>query len=138
MAPEPRIPDPEGLNAEFYARARDGRLHLQRCTACGRFRHPPRYFCGNCGSPEFSWERSSGRGQLFSWTITHTPFDRGWASELPYVTAVVELEEGVRLIGALDGITREQLEPGRPLQASLEQMGEEFVFLTFQPPRNQD
>lgn len=138
MTPEPRIPTPEGLNADFYAHARDGQLHLQRCSACGRFRHPPRYLCGECGSPEFGWEPSPGRGRLYSWTITHTAFDRGWASELPYVTAVVELDEGARLIGALDGLRAEELEAGRPLEASLEPMGEEFVFLTFRPPSRQN
>lgn len=134
MTPEPRIPSPEGLNADFYAHAHDGRLHLQRCAACGRFRHPPRYLCANCGSPDYRWQPSAGRGRLYSWTTTHMPFDRGWAGELPYVTAVIELEEGVRLIGALDGVRPDELEPGRLLEACLEPMSDEFVFLTFRPP----
>ena len=43
MTPNPRIPTPEGLNAEFYARTQDGVLHLQQCSDCGLVRHPPRY-----------------------------------------------------------------------------------------------
>lgn len=133
MAREPRIPTPEGLNAAFYEHARGGQLHLQRCADCGRFRHPPRYLCGHCSSPDFGWEPSRGRGRLYSWTVTHAPFDRGWAGELPYVTAVVELDEGVRLIGALDGVPRNELKPDLRLKTSLEPMGDEFVFLTFRP-----
>lgn len=131
MAPEPRIPTPEGLNAEFYERALGGTLHLQRCSACVRFRHPPRHLCPGCSSPSFEWVPSQGRGRLYSWTVTHFPFDRGWASELPYATAVVELDEGVRLIGAIEGLEPAELEPGLPLEAGLEPLDERFVFLTF-------
>ena len=133
MAREPRVPTPEGLNADFYEQAADGVLHLQRCAACGTFRHPPRYYCAACGSGEVEWAPSSGRGRLVSWTVTHFPFDRGWADDLPYATVVVELEEGVRLIGALEGLDPGELAPGAPLVASLEPMGETFVFITFRP-----
>lgn len=135
MAREPRIPTPEGLNAEFYAHARDGVLHLQRCTACGRFRHPPRYFCASCSSGDYEWVPSPGRGRLYSWTVTHFPFDRGWAEEVPYVTAVVELDEGVRLIGAVDGLALETLRSGLPLVSALEVLGEHFAFVTFRHDR---
>ena len=131
MTPEPRIPSPEGLNAEFYKHALAGVLHLQRCSACERFRHPPRYYCPHCASGAYDWVASPGRGVLYSWTVTHFPFDRGWAGELPYVTAVVELDEGVRLIGAVDGLGAADLEPGLRVVAGLEAMGEEFAFITF-------
>ena len=68
-----------------------------------------------------------------SWTVTHFPFDRGWAEELPYPTVVVELDEGVRVIGAVDGVAADALEPGLPLEASLEPMAETFTFITFHP-----
>lgn len=129
MAPEVRIPKPEGLNAEFYAQIADGTLRLQRCSACGRFRHPPRYFCAACGSGEYEWAPASGRGRLYSWTITHAPFDRGWASEIPYATAVVELEEGPRLIGAIGAA---DLEPGIAVVAWLDAREEGFTFISFQ------
>ena len=133
MARQPRVPEPEGLNAEFYERAHAGVLHLQRCSGCGRFRHPPRYYCAGCGSPDVEWVPSPGRGRLVSWTVTHFPFDRGWAEELPYATVVVELDEGVRVIGAVEGVAVDALEPGLRLGASLEPMAETFTFITFRP-----
>lgn len=129
----PYIPTPEALNAEFYARARGGTLHLQRCVGCGAYRHPPRYLCGACGSGALEWVASPGLGQLFSWTITHRSYDRGWADRLPYVTGVIELDEGVRLIGALTDLTPQELRLGLPLRVSLEPRTEEFTFIRLQP-----
>lgn len=133
MGPEPRVPTPEGLNLEFYEQAKDGLLHLQRCVDCGRFRHPPRYYCPHCSSPNYEWRQSPGRGELFSWTVTHFPFDRGWAGELPYATAVVELAEHVRLIGAVAGLGVDQLRLGLPLVAQIDPTTYGFPFITFVP-----
>ena len=134
MAPNPRIPTPEGLNAEFYGRIHDGVVHLQRCSDCGLVRHPPRYHCPRCTSGSFGWSPSTGRGQLFSWTVTHMPFDRGWADEVPYITAVVELDDGARLVGALEGVAVEELRIGLPLALRVTPLEPEFSFLTFHPP----
>ena len=131
MKPTIYIPRPEGLNAEFYRRALGGKLHLQRCLQCRRFRHPPRQFCPACGSDRYDWTASPGRGRVFSWTVTHIAYDRGWETRLPYATVVVELDEGPRLVGALEGIEHSRLRIGLPLAARLEPMGEDFVFISF-------
>jgi len=133
MARKGYIPEPDGLNAEFYARAQDGTLHLQACAACGALRHPPRHACARCGSMESEWRTSPGRGRLYSWTVTHFPYDRGWAEETPYATGIVELDEGVRLVGHLDVPDPAALEIGLRLAVELTPMGESFAFLTFRP-----
>lgn len=129
----PYIPSPEGLNAEFYAHAQGGVLHLQRCADCAAFHHPPRYRCANCGSGELRWVPSPGRGTLFSWAITHRPYDRGWADQIPYITGVIELDEGVRLVGALEGVAAGELALGLSLRTRLAPRTEEFVFITLIP-----
>jgi|HubBroStandDraft_6_1064221.scaffolds.fasta_scaffold382222_2 uncharacterized OB-fold protein len=134
MTPQPRAPTPEGLNLEFYEHAASGMLHLQQCTECGRFRHPPRYYCPYCFSPSYRWTPSAGAGRLFSWTITHFPFDRGWAEDLPYVTVVVELEEGTRVIGAFDGDADADLRVGLDLVATVDIEAYGFPFLRFARP----
>jgi uncharacterized OB-fold protein len=133
MAPQPRAPTPEGLNLEFYEQASGGVLHLQQCAQCGRFRHPPRFLCPDCHSAEYRWSPSPGRGRLFSWTVTHFPFDRGWAQELPYATAVIELDEGVRMIGAVGGIQLTELTAGIPMHARVDTESYGFPFLIFSP-----
>ena len=130
MARTPYLPTPQGLNAEFYAKALGGTLHLQRCAECARFSHPPRYRCHSCSSERFEWVPSAGRGELYSWTVSHVAFDRGWAEELPYATGIIELEEGVRIVGALEGIDRSHLKIGMKLRTRLTPLSEAFVFIT--------
>ena len=137
MSTGPHIPSPEGLNAEFYAHAAGGTLHLQRCVDCGRFRHPPRYVCAACFSGRVAWVPAAGTATLYSWTITHRAFDRGWADQIPYMTGVAELDEGVRLIGALRGLEREQLRLGLPLAIRLD-AGEQFTFISLHPAGGDD
>ena len=136
MSPSPRIPTPEGLNAEFYEQAQDGVLYLQQCSDCSLVRHPPRYYCPECSSGRYQWSPSAGRGQLFSWTVTHLAFDRGWADDIPYVTGVIELEEGVRLVGSIDGLAAEDLQVGLPMATKLSPHGPEFTFISLHADRS--
>lgn len=118
-----------GLNAEFYAWLARGELRLQRCDACGLWRHPPRYLCATCGSGEASWEAVSGRGALFTWTVTHRPVDP--AFEPPYVVAVVELEEGPRLVANLVRVELDELRLELPLVAELAPITDQVTLVQF-------
>jgi len=131
--PPRAIPDPDGRNADFHRHAATGTLHLQRCSSCGRYQHPPRYLCAGCRSEDLEWVAASGRGRVFSWTVTHRPIDPGWGHEGPYATLVVELSEGVRVVGALRGLAPEKLRLDLPVVAELEPASEEFAFIHFRP-----
>jgi uncharacterized OB-fold protein len=111
---EPRLPRPEGLNAQFYEHASSGVLHIQRCADCGHFQHPPRHLCRTCSSADLSWAPVDGLGTLYSWTTTHFAFDRGWSPGLPYSTGVVELPGAVRLVAALSSDVTPRL--GEPVR----------------------
>lgn len=126
------VPTPDGPNVGFYARASaTGRLHLQRCGACGRWQHPPRYRCPACGG-EPGWERASGRGRIHSWTTTHRPVDPAWP--VPYTTVVVETDEGPKLVGAWEDDASPELD--QPVEVGIEPAGDEFAFLWFSPTRS--
>ncbi len=131
--PPKMIPDPDGLNADFYQHIADGTLRMRCCEACGLVHHPPRYLCAACGSERVGWSAISGRGKIFSWTITHRPFDPGWAAELPWATVVVEMEEGPRLVGAFRGAPNDALELDLPVRAEIEKRNDHFGLLYFTP-----
>ena len=96
------VPQPEGLNLELHTRAvESGLLHIQRCADCGQARQPPRYYCQQCFSGDYDFVPVSGAGSIYSFAINHFTIDRAWIEELPYITAVVELAEGPRVVGAL-------------------------------------
>jgi hypothetical protein len=125
------VPNPVGVNAEFYAYVARGELRLQRCADCNAWRHPPRYLCAACASPRYVWEPASGRGHVFSWTITHQPLDP--AFETPYAVVVVETEEGPRLVGNLRGLEPSDLVLDLPVRIEVEPVSETAGFLWFGP-----
>src|ERR1700677_307231 len=115
-APSPRRPAPllTDDNAFFWEAADEGRLVVQRCGGCGRLRHPPRPMCPDCLSLEFEVVTLSGRGSLYSYAILHHP--RHPAFDYPVIAALVDLEEGIRLVSNLSGVERRDIEIGMELE----------------------
>ena len=128
---QPRLPDPEGPNADFYKHAATGKLHLQRCSRCRAYQHPPRYLCRACRCSDLDWVPVEGVGTLYSWTVSHFPFDRGWAAGMPYTTGVAELPEGVRLVAALDPAVEPRTD--LPVRVELSPQGDGVVLLSLVP-----
>ena len=85
----------------FWDGVREQRLLIQRCDGCGALRHPPRPMCPRCHSLEWDTIEASGRGTVFSFVMPHHP-PLPWFDG-PYVVALVELEEGTRLVTNLVG-----------------------------------
>jgi uncharacterized OB-fold protein len=97
------IPHPTALSRPYWEAAAQGRLVLQRCTACGKVRHYPRLLCDHCYSDAVDWIPASGRGKVHSWTVAHHAFHAAFAAELPYTLVTVDLDEGVRALGRWQG-----------------------------------
>ena len=125
------LPAAVGPNAEFYAFLARGELRLQRCTACGEWRHPPRHRCAACGSDAAGWEPASGRAKVFSWTITHRAVDPAFTP--PYAIVVAETEEGARLVGNLRGMEPSELALDLPLVIEIEPANDAVGLLWFRP-----
>ena len=98
--PLPRI---DTLNKPFWDAAREQRLVVQTCTACGDTRFPPSPVCPKCLSPEQTWKTCSGRGTLESWVDFHRAYWTGYQDALPYRVCLVRLEEGPLLVSNLVG-----------------------------------
>lgn len=96
------IPAPE--SEPFWAGARDHKLLMQKCASCGKFWFPPGTICPHCGAAEFSWTETSGRGRVFTFVTYQRLYNKAWDGEVPYVVAIVELEEGPRMLTNITGI----------------------------------
>ncbi|MFD3585405.1 Zn-ribbon domain-containing OB-fold protein [Streptomyces sp. NPDC058683] len=96
MADRP-TPTPTPDTAPFWEAAKGERLLIQRCRSCVRHYFYPRPFCPNCASADVEWDEVSGRGRLVSYVINYRPMPPTEGAE-PQVIALVELEEGVRLL----------------------------------------
>ncbi len=108
------VPTPETV--PYWAGTLDGRLVLPRCEPCARVVFPPRPCCPGCAGPT-TWTELSGRARLVSYVISHRP-PPGWGSSEPFVIALVELDEGVRMMSNLVGVAADPA--ALPLDLELE------------------
>lgn len=125
--------DPQ--TAFFWEGARAGELRIMRCQNCGYYIHLPRPVCRNCLSFDVAPEAVSGRGTLYSFTITHRAFHPFFADRLPYVVAVVELEEqrDLRFVTNLVGLDNRSPVFGEPVQVGFEELAPGYVIPVFSP-----
>ena len=120
-------------NAEWYAHCAKGELHFQRCTECRSWRHLPRHMCPHCGSTEWEWEASSGRGVIYTWTVAHQAMHPAFADDVPYAIVVVELEEGVRMVSGIRGLVPDELKLELPVRVEFEPVAPELALPYFRP-----
>ena len=106
-------------------------LLIQRCASCGALRHPPRPMCPHCQSLEWDTVKSSGKGTVYTFVVHHYPPVRGF--EPPHVPAVIELEEGTRILSDVIGIDPSKVEVGLPVQVSFEVLYENVLIPVFRP-----
>ena len=90
-------------SAPYWAGAREGRLLLQRCGDCGTLRFFPRLLCTECGSDRVEWTQVSGRGTVHSFTVVHRAAFPEFQAIVPYVVALIDLEEGPRMMTNIVG-----------------------------------
>lgn len=106
-------------NRFFWTSGEDGRLRFLRCQACGYWLHPPGPRCPECGSREVAPEAVSGRGEVWSYTVNHQPWDGGTE---PYAIVLVALPEqrGLRLTSNLVNCPPDDVHIGMPVRVTFE------------------
>jgi len=125
-----QIPHPTELDLEFFeAAVRGGALHVQRCDDCGDHHHPPRMYCPSCFSGAYSFSEVSGRGTVYGHTVSHYTTEKAWKDQLPYLTIVVELDEGPRLVGTARGIEPGEVALGQSVRVVPETVADDFAYL---------
>jgi uncharacterized OB-fold protein len=93
----------------FWEAAAAHRLMLPRCGACGRFWFPPSRRCPHCLSPDVQWVEAKGTGRIYSFVVFHRVYHPAFADDVPYAVAIVELDEGPRLLSNIVGTPPERL-----------------------------
>lgn len=143
MAPKPsansdkpkgisRIPPLRNHDTAFFWEGVDAdEIRVQRCKSCKTLRHPPSPVCPSCQSLEWDYTKSSGRGTVYSFTVMHypeiPPFD------YPNIIALVELDEGTRLVTNLVGVKRNEVKIGLPVVVCFEEVDEGLRLHQFKP-----
>jgi uncharacterized OB-fold protein len=117
----------------FFHACLQHRLAIQRCTSCGRHRHPPRPVCPWCHSFEADWPNTDGTGTLFTYSVVHLPFLPALSPSVPYVVAVVELDGtgGTRMTSNLVDVAEDRIAIGMPVTVVWEDMGPSLTLPRF-------
>jgi uncharacterized OB-fold protein len=127
------LPRGEDYHGEFYQFCQQHELRFQRCSTCRSWRHMPRESCQACGSFDWTWERSTGKGRVYSWTVVHRALHPGFAADVPYAVALIELDEGVRLVSHVVGLAPEALRLDLPVEVVFEAVTPEVTLPKFRP-----
>ena len=130
-----RLPQPAPESLPFWQGTKEHKLLIQKCRDCATHWHPPSTICPGCGSRDYDWVRSSGKGTVFSFVTYHRAYHEGWKDELPYVVAVIELEEGARLLSNLTGIAPDDVVCDMAVEAVFEDVTDEVTLPKFRPVR---
>jgi len=131
--PKPRpAPVPDHDSAPYWRALHDGRLLVQHCRDCGAFQLYPRDRCLACRGP-VAWEEASGRGTVYSFTVIRQNYSRPFRDWIPYVVALVELEEGPRLMTNLVDCDPDSVQVGMPVEANFDVVSDDAGIALFTP-----
>ncbi|WP_398477040.1 Zn-ribbon domain-containing OB-fold protein [Tardiphaga sp.] len=128
-------PKPTPETQHYWDGAKAGELRLQRCDDCSHVYFPPRPFCSKCASRNVSVFKASGKGFLYSYVINHRPAAPGFTP--PYAIAVVELDEGPRLMSNIIDCaqTPEALELDMKLEVAFQKVDDTLTLPVFRPAK---
>ena len=128
---EPPADNP--ITEPYWSATRDRKLLLQKCTKTGRFQFFPRAASiHDLGGP-VEWVEASGRGTVYTFSVQHRPANPLMASKVPYTVALVELEEGVRMMTNIVGCAPDAVEIGMPVRLTWEALSDGRYLPLFEP-----
>ena len=132
-APQKPLPVITESTAPFWEGTRRSEFLLQRCLSCDEPRFPPKPVCSHCWSTEHRWVPAAGTGSVYSYTVVHRAGMPAFREDVPYVIAVIDLDEGVRVMSNLVGCDPEDVSVGMAVRVLFEEASEEMTLYRFEP-----
>lgn len=128
-----QIPQPaiDSDSRPYWEGLAHGELRIQQCQVCSRYVFYPRSICPHCFSDQLGWVTATGKGVIYTYTVVHQAFG-SFAGQPPYVVALVELEEGVRMMSRIVGAPRDQITVGAAVRVTFEVVGTDLTLPYFE------
>lgn len=127
------LPKSSRITEPFWQGTKRHELLIQRCKDCHQYIFYPRSHCPQCLSTGLEWIKSSGQGKVYSYTVIRRAALPGFVHEVPYVFAIIELEEGPRLTSNIVSCNPEEVRIGMPVTAVFEEVTPEVTLVKFKP-----
>lgn len=118
------LPVPDSDSRPYWEAAARHEFQLPYCTPCQRYFFIPRVLCPRCHSEQIEWRPASGNGVIYSYTISRRPAGPAFADRAPYVVALIDLEEGPRMMSNVLTDDVEGVRIGQRVQVEFEDVGE--------------
>lgn len=131
MHPDRPLPSPNSLTLNYWTAAREHRLALPQCRACGKYHSYPRALCPFCASTDLEWKTLKGSGSIYSWTEVFRAPSQAFADEAPYIIALIALDEGPHLMSRIVAPEKAKLAIGARVAVEFEDADEEISLPVF-------
>ena len=125
----PPFPAIDADTQPFWDGTRRCELLIQRCTACAMFQFYPRLRCIHCGEA-VEWTRASGEGRVYSYTVVHRAAHEAFASQVPYVVALIDLAEGPRMMSRVR-VSPDEVRIGLAVRVAFDRVSDEATLPVF-------
>ncbi len=127
------LPVIDSENQPFWHFCKERELRMQKCRQCGYIRYPISIVCPKCSSMEAEWTPLTGRGTVYTFTVYRVAYHPAFKDDIPYVVAIIQLEEGPRMESNIIGCKVEDVKVDMPVIASFDDVTEEISLPKFRP-----
>jgi len=127
------LPTISGETKPFWDACRRGNLIIQKCDRCQEYQFYPRGICANCWCQDIRWVTATGKGTVWTFTVTRQNRTLGFEDELPYVLALVELDEGVKMFTNIVECDPNEVKIGMPVEVTFVQANQQITIPYFKP-----
>jgi uncharacterized OB-fold protein len=131
MSNDKPLPVIDHDSAPYWEAARQGRLDIPLCGDCGKHHFYPRSICPYCHSDKLRFDTVSGRGEVHTFTIARRPAGPAFADDVPYVVALIDLEEGPRMMSRIQTDDPEKVRIGAKVEVTFVKATDEVTFPYF-------
>ena len=127
------LPGPRPETATWWDSCREHKLMIQHCLKCGAFQFYPRIICSSCTSGQIEWVQSAGQGKVVTFTICRVPVAEAYAADVPYVVALIQLQEGPTMMSNIVNCDPDSVFSGMEVEVVFEIWNDEITMPQFQP-----
>jgi uncharacterized OB-fold protein len=127
------VPKADTLTEPYWQGAKEGKLLLQHCRGCGNVWHPPTPICPKCQAKNYEWRPASGHGVVYSFTIVHHAAHVAVAKKVPYLVALVILDDGPRVVANILNCPMESVQVGMKVKLAFQEIAPGVVLPQFEP-----
>jgi uncharacterized protein len=120
-------------NKPYWEYCHRHELRMQKCDACGHIRFPVSILCPSCHSLVSQWVKLSGKGSIYSFTVYRVPYHPAFKDDIPYVLAIIQLDEGPRMESNIIGCQPEDVRIEMPVEVTFEDIAREISLPKFKP-----